>query len=185
MNISLRKANALQLATTNYAQSIQLTHTFEITEYTTDLEKVIEKNRQEFRTNYNNKLKLTDVVNEIRTKLGFANANYGVSNILAEIASIDAKLRFSTTTRMKNLCLSIEDANKRLEKLIERSKTGYSSNILFEILDDEMSESLRKDVLSLKKKKQKLQDGLLTINITREIELSKEAVEILKEHDLI
>lgn len=186
MKISLRKANALQLEINAYISKQQVSHILEVNEFETNIEESINKLSSEFMNDYNNKLKLFDVICEIRNKIGQANAESGINSLLTELASITNKIKISTVSIDKRSSYSLENVKKRFEKLIETSKAGgYSHAFIVEVLDAEDNDSLKKNITKLKKSKQKIQDSLLELNIRTEINLSDESVEILQEHDLI
>jgi len=187
MKITLRKANALQASIKECIVEIVSNSTATVDEFQ-EVEQVILTAIATFYEGFNAKLGLYEVLAEIRTLVGRANATSGINDALTEIAQCDNVMRLITPfTRQSTYKLAIGEIEQRVASIAEQKKTGstYLSNLTVNLLTKEDVTLFKNRLLDIKRRKQTLQDSLLELNIRTEIELSAEAVTLLKAHSLL
>ena len=190
MELTLRKASALQNSINDTVRSITLTQTIRINEFQ-EAEVEISKAAQEFNSNVFRRVALTDVLYEIRKLVSRANAQAGVNEKLADLAQLEKDIQFFSGLTAHDVRESAQVIEGKLNKIRNRKEESRAS--LYG-RDDEVSTSVltRKDVdlfrakvAEAKKAKQKLQDELLELNVRTTITLSGKAADVLKHEELI
>lgn len=188
MQISLRKANALQQAILELTRNIHLTPTVTINEFE-HLETKIAEAQRTLVGSILAKERLYAAFYAIRTLVGEANAKE--INALLTSAALKEKVieMYTDITRVAprtdmNVLAGKLDKIKAASNIEDR----YSSRQV-DVNTTIFTESVMKEyaaMLSFKKKeKQKIQDKILELNISTKIELPEDVVAILTDADLI
>jgi len=193
MNITLRKANALQQAVNEAVKQLELTTEVGINEFQKPTEVVAAAN-EKFTTNLTRRNKLVDALYEIRREVARVNASSGINDTLAMLASTEKQIGFYT--RLSNLpaAVDMEIVVGKLGKIKSRepSDTRYGRGLFDN--DDEVRttiftqgelDSFRATVNDLKRNKQTMQDELLEMNVRNDIVLSDEATATLKAEEIL
>lgn len=191
MNITLRKANAVQNSITEAIKNIKVDLTVEINEFQT-VEEVIGKANSVLVENDTRRQKLTMALYNIRALVGTANTASGIDTALAKAAFIDKRIGQLEELAKATEITSLEVIKGKLEKIRndkgENSRSriyGYSDIVSTGVLSTEQISQAKTEVLSLKKQKQKINDEVLELNIKTEIPLSEEVVAVLQAEALI
>ena len=187
MQISLRKANALQVAINESLKGLEFKSDVSINEFQ-DPEKEIELAKQKFDRNVQRRWNLISALYDIRTKVASANATNNIDNLLADLARIEKDLVFFAPFAKANVQTDLKVIGGKLEKISNRDGESYSfhsSEVSTSIFADSDLEVFRSNLSLAKKKKQALQDALLEANVRTTIELAAGTVEVLKAEDII
>jgi hypothetical protein len=187
MQVSLRKANALQVAINEALKGLEFKADVSINEFQAPA-KEIELAKQKFDRNVQRRWNLISALYDIRTKVASANATNNIDNLLADLARIEKDLVFFAPFAKANVQTDLKVIGGKLEKIANRDGESYSfhsSEVSTSIFADSDLEVFRSNLSLAKKKKQKLQDELLELNVRTTIELTTATVEVLKAEDII
>jgi len=190
MNITLRKANAIQNSINDAIKNIKIDTVIELNEFQ-DTEQAISQANYELMTNDARRQKLTMALYNIRALVGTANVNSGIDTDLAKAAFIDKRI-----TQLQELASSKEITemtviNGKLEKIKNlkddaRSRVfGYGDTLSTGLLSKAQIEQAKVEILTLKKQKQKINDEILELNIKTEIPLTDDVLNILQSEGLL
>jgi hypothetical protein len=177
MKITLRKANALQLAISEAVKNVDIKTDVKINEFQ-DGEIEIAKVATEFNANLARRTHLMKAMYEIRKAVSVANSAAGVDVKLADVAQLEKQVQFYNGLAAKSVREDAKVVEGQLTKLREskddsrRSIYGYASTVDTSVLTAEDIKEFRTAAANAKKAKQKLQDELLEINVRTEIEVA-------------
>jgi uncharacterized protein YdcH (DUF465 family) len=191
MNITLRKANAVQNSINETVKNIRVDLTIEINEFQ-NVEDTLSKVNNELIANDGRRQNLTMALYNIRALVGTANAASGIDTALAKAAFIDKRIGQLEQLANGTEITSLEVIKGKLEKIkndkgdnTRRSIYGYSDTVSTGILSKEQIAQARTEILNLKKQKQKLNDEILELNIKTEIPLGDDTVATLTAEGLL
>ena len=191
MNITLRKANAVQHSITEAIKNIKIDLTVEINEFQS-VEDVITKANSILVENDGRRQKLTMALYNIRALVGTANTASGIDTALAKAAFIDKRIGQLEELAKATEITALDVIKGKLDKIRNdksestRSRIyGYSDTVTTGVLGLEQIAQAKAEVLSLKKQKQKINDEVLELNIKTEIPLTEDVVAVLQAEALI
>ena len=191
MNITLRKANAVQHSITEAIKNIMIDLTVEINEFQS-VEDVITKANSTLVENDGRRQKLTMALYNIRALVGTANTASGIDTALAKAAFIDKRIGQLEELAKATEITALDVIKGKLDKIRNdksestRSRIyGYSDTVTTGVLGLEQIAQAKAEVLSLKKQKQKINDEVLELNIKTEIPLTEDVVAVLQAEALI
>jgi hypothetical protein len=190
MKITLRKANALQIAIGEAVKNISVETDVKINEFQVG-EAEIARVASEFRENLARRTQLVNAMYAIRKAVSTANAGAGVDVKLADVAMLEKQVQFYNGLAGKKVREDAAVVEGQLNKLREskddsrRSIYGYASTVDTSVLTAEDIRSFRTAAATAKKSKQKLQDELLEINVRTEITLAQDTVQFLTAEGLL
>jgi hypothetical protein len=187
MQVSLRKANALQVLINEALKGLEFKADVSVNEFQSPA-KEIELAKQKFDRNVQRRWNLISALYDIRTKVASANASNNIDNLLADLARLEKDLVFFAPFAKANVQTDLEVVRGKLVKIANREGESYSfhsSEVSTSIFTDSDLEAFRSNLSLAKKKKQKLQDELLELNVRTTIELATSTVEVLKAEDII
>lgn len=191
MNITLRKANAVQNSINETVKNIKVDLTVELNEFQ-NVEDTLSKVNNELIANDGRRQNLTMALYNIRALVGTANAASGIDTALAKAAFIDKRIGQLEQLAGAAEITSLEVIKGKLEKIkndkgdnTRRSIYGYSDTVSTGILSAEQITQAKTEILNLKKQKQKLNDEILELNIKTEIPLSEDTVATLQAEGLL
>ena len=191
MNITLRKANAVQNSINDTIKGIKVDFTVELNEFQ-DVEAAITKANSDLVTNDGRRQKLTMALYNIRALVGTANAASGINTALAKAAFIDKRIGQLEELAKATEITSLDVIKGKLEKIkndkgenARRSIYGYGDTVSTSVLGREQIAQAKAEVLNLKKQKQQLNDEVLELNIKTEIPLSEDVVASLQAEGLL
>ncbi len=191
MNITLRKANAVQHSITEAIKNIKIDLTVEINEFQS-VEDIITKANSTLVENDSRRQKLTMAMYNVRALVGTANSASGIDTALAKAAFIDKRIGQLEELAKATEITALDVIKGKLDKIRNdksestRSRIyGYSDTVTTGVLGLEQIAQAKAEVLSLKKQKQKINDEVLELNIKTEIPLSEDVVATLQVEGLI
>lgn len=187
MEISLRKANALQLALNDALKGMSFPKSVSITEFE-DPEFKIAEATAEFYTSMEKRKGVVDAIYAIRSCVDKANHAHGISEKLSQVAKLERDVQFFTDLAGSKVRQSSEVLQGKIEKM--RAQTGEhsyyrESSIDTTIFMKEQIAIFKENAADAKRQKQKLQDDLLELNVRTTISLSEQTVSTLKSVGLV
>jgi uncharacterized protein YdcH (DUF465 family) len=192
MNITLRKANALQNSIQEAIKGIKVDLSVEINEFQS-VEEVLTKANATLIENDGRRQQLTMALYNIRALVGTANTASGINTMLAKAAFIDKRVGQLEELSKSSEITSLDVIKGKLDKIrndkgdnSRRSSIyGYSDTVSTSVLSKEQISQAKAEVLNLKKQKQKLNDEILELNIKTEVPLSEDVVATLQAEKLV
>lgn len=187
MKVSLRKANALQAAIVEAVAALDLSTEISINEFEKPTAKLAEA-KERFTANLVARRSLQRVVFELRRKVATANAASGVNDLLADLALNEKDIAFFGKLAKVTPALENDVIVGKLGKIKGRGEDqfyGREDVVRTSIFTEDQVDDFKSTVASLKKRKVALQDSLLELNVSTEIELSPEAVKDLTDAGIL
>lgn len=188
MKITLRKANALQNAIQDHIKTLDVKTSISLNEFQ-NIEGELALARGAAFENDLRRARLTKVLYDIRARVGRANVESGVSDLLTGAAYIDKRLG-----HLKGLTESkVSEPNAVLAGKVEKLRNtdaknrmyGYNDTVDTGVFTPDQIEGYKADMRSLKKEKQSINDKVLELNVRTEIELDADTVEVLTKEQLV
>jgi hypothetical protein len=191
MEITLRKANAVQNSINEAIRGIKITTNIEINEFQ-NVEAELKKANDELIANDSRRQKLLLSLYNIRGLVGTANAASGIDLALAKAAFIDKRIGQLQELADSQAITDLTVINGKLEK-IRNDKTdtsrsriyGYSDTVSTSVVGQGQIIEAKDEIKNLKKQKQKLNDEVLELNIKTNIPLSDDVVATLTSEGLL
>jgi hypothetical protein len=187
MNISLRKAAALQNAIQDTIRSIKVEPVIRVNEFVNP-ERVIVDANTTLVENDGRRVALSIAYYNIRSLVGAANTACGINMKLATAAFVDkriAQLAELTDSGVRD----IDVVSRRLDKIRTTETTshlyGREETVQTSVLTEDQAAAFKSELQALKKQKQTLNDEILELNIKTEIPLGEHTVTTLKNEGLI
>jgi len=191
MNITLRKASAIQNSINDAVKSIKVELTVELNEFV-NVETALAKANSDMVANDGRRQRLTMALYNIRALVGTANAQSGIDTNLAKAAFIDKRIGQLEELAKATEITDLDVIKGKLDKIkndkgetSRRSIYGYSDTVSTSVLSKAQIDQAKAEILNLKKQKQKLNDEILELNIKTEIPLSDEVVATLQAEGLL
>lgn len=191
MNITLRKANAVQNTINEAIRGIKITTNIELNEFQ-NVETELKKANDTLVANDGRRQKLLLALYNIRGLVGTANAASGIDLALAKAAFIDKRIAQLQELADGQAVTDLTVINGKLEKIrndkSENSRSriyGYSDTVSTSVLGQNQIDDAKAEIKNLKKQKQKLNDEVLELNIKTEIPLSDDVVATLTAEGLL
>ncbi len=190
MNITLRKANAVQNSINEAIQAIKVETSVNLNEFQDPVETLQKANDTLF-TNDARRQKLLLALYNIRGLVGTANASSGVDVNLAKAAFIDKRIKQLEEMNRATVLGDIAVLTGKLDKIKSRpadartSVYGYHDTVESGVITPEQANQIKDEIKNLKKQKQKINDEVLELNIKTEIPLSEDTVAILTAEGLL
>ena len=190
MNISLRKANALQNSITETIRSIKIETNIEINEFQT-VEEELQRANNTLMTNDGRRQKLLLALYNIRGLVATANAQSGIDLALTKAAFVDKRIgQLEELANLKPIT-ALDVIKGKLDKIKNRKEEsraslyGRDDTVSTSVVAEEQIEQAKTEVKNLKKQKQKINDEVLELNIKTEIPLSDDVVATLTAEGLL
>jgi uncharacterized protein YdcH (DUF465 family) len=191
MNISLRKANAVQNGINDAIKGIKIETTLELNEFQ-DVQAALVKANETLFANDSRRQRLLLSLYNIRGLVGTANAQSGIDMKLATAAFIEKRIVQLDELAKLSAVTDLVVINGKMEKIrndkSENSRSriyGYSDTVSTTVVSQEQIDQVKAEIQNLKKQKQKLNDEILELNIKTEIPLSDDVVKTLQDEGLI
>jgi uncharacterized protein YdcH (DUF465 family) len=189
MNVSLRKANAIQNSIKELLHNIEIKLTVEINEFEDPAVVLQEANNQLF-ANDARRQKLLLAFYNIRGLVGAANASSGIDVALTKAAFLDKRITqlnsFADVQPMKSLDV-IRGQVEKLKTVPETGRSIYNreNSVTTSVVAQSQIEQARKEIQNLRKQKQSLNDEILELNIKTEVPLSEDVVKTLTDEGIL
>ena len=187
MNISLRKAHALQQSITELIRGISLVSTVSINDFEDADAKLFEAHKTLVNSAFAIE-KLYEAFYTIRQLVGEANAKE-VNGLLALVALKEKLIQLYGNLSNQSPRTEISVIKGKLSKISAQVETDRYSRLSNEVTTNVLPaagiEQYKSAIAEKKKEKQKLQDKILELNISTKIELPDNVVATLTDADLI
>ena len=190
MNITLRKANAVQNSIQEAMKAIDIQHTVELNEFQ-DVAAELTRANNELFANDARRQKLLLALYNIRGLVGQANTSAGIDLALAKAAFIDKRVGQLETLAKTAPVTDLAVITGKLAKIRDskdegRSRIyGYTDTVSTSVVSQEQINQVKTEIQNLKKEKQKLNDEILESNIRTEIPLADDVVATLQAEGLL
>ena len=186
MKISLRQASALQNEIKNLIKDLKLSINTSLDEFSNVSEELTVLVNS-FNGNKTRFEKLVDILGEIRQKVGSSNENLKVNHWLVRLNCLDILIKKYSVLFYKVEPLKMDSLEKKIKKMSNPdNKNIYRSDTLDTCIFTEQDLiSFNKEILEIKKEKQKINDKLIHINVSNFIELEDESVTVLTTEGLL
>jgi uncharacterized protein YdcH (DUF465 family) len=190
MNITLRKANAVQNSINETMRSIKVEKNVDLNEFQ-DAAVELQKANTLMIVNDSRRQKLLLALYNIRGLVGTANVQSGIDLNLAKAAFIDKRIAQLEDLAGSTAMTDLEVIKGKLDKIRNRKEEsraslyGRDDTVNTSVVTAEQIEQAKNEIKNLKKQKQKLNDEVLEANIKTEIPLNEETVKTLQEEGLI
>lgn len=187
--INLRKANALQGEIRKAISSSGVSDTMSITEYTADVAGGLENAKDAYALDIIRKVALNTALFNIRKSVSQANNTSGISDLLADVQTLDAVSAVYSGVATQTAAKSLIEIVARIDKMkaqpvTERSTLGLYGDtynkVETSVVDQATIDVAKVRVKDLKRQKQDLQDKLLTLNVNTTITISDADAMVLK-----
>lgn len=190
MNISLRKANAIQNTVNDLLKSITVVDTVNLNEFEA-AEQLISTKAAESVTAFQRQANLIEALYDIRSKVAQANTNAGITEILTQIARLDKLIVINQKMAERTVRLSPEVVEGKLNKI--RNSKDETRSMLYDryhelstgVATEESNKVFKNHVAAHKREKQRLQDLVLEANVRTEIALQPETENTLRSEGLV
>jgi len=189
MNISLRKANAIQNSITEAIRGIEIKTTVELNEFQ-DVATELQTANNTLFANDSRRQRLLMALYNIRALVGTANAQSGIDMKLATAAFVDKRVTQLGELVSNKPVMDLAVINGKLEKIRNRKEDsrsiyGRDETVSTSVIGEDQLRQIRAEIQNLKKQKQKLNDEILELNIKTEIPLSEEVEKTLTEEGIM
>lgn len=186
MNISLRKANAIQVAINEALKGLEFKSEIGINEFQKPEEEIASAAKT-FWDNIDRRNALLKSLYEIRKAVATANAANDIDGRLADLALLEKDFAFFSAHSKSKERLSPEVIHGKLVKIANRTEDSYYAKAEVEtsVFNKDDLKDLAVVASKTKKAKQKLQDELLELNVRTTITLSDETVATLTSEDIL
>ena len=188
MNVTLRKASAIQHSILEAIRSITFKTDVELNEFH-NAEQEIARVVGEVKSNLGRRDALNTALYWLRRAVADANHANGVNRKLTEIAELEKQIQFYAEVGGKGVRESAEVLTGKLEKIrVAEPKSrvyGYNDTVTTSVFTAEDIAGFKKIVSDLKRVKQKIQDEVLELNVRSEITLDHNVVEVLKAESIL
>jgi hypothetical protein len=187
MEISLRKATAIQNSINEAVKGLNFDYTARISEYE-DSEKVISELTEKFNDSIRRRERLLEALYAIRKNVGTANLKEGIDIRMADAAHLEKQIQFYTPLFGARTKLSQEVIDGKLSKI----KNADSNSRLYrdEVIDTSIFSqqdltNFKSIVNFARKKRQKIQDEILELNVKTTITITSEVEKTLKDEGIL
>jgi hypothetical protein len=190
MNITLRKANAIQNSIQEAIRGIRIETTIELNEFQ-DVEAELTKANTAMVENDARRQKLLLALYNIRGLVGTANSASGIDTALAKAAFIDKRISQLEDLASSKPIQSLTVIKGKMDKIRNRkdesraSIYGRDETVSTSVIDQVQIDQANTEIKNLKKQKQKLNDEILELNIKTEIPLSDDVVNTLQTEGIL
>lgn len=189
MKISLRKAHALQSEIESVISGLVMNSDAIIDQFSDNIADTLKKAKIEFLEKFYERNTLTVTLYTIRSLVSDASNAVRINEYLSKVAATDRLIQYYHSLSLsKPNDFTAEKLADKLAYLVEKSKTMSSyvpTDIRVNVFDKEQIDGFKIHLSELKKQKREYQDTLLELNMSTQIELSNEIVEVLKKYRLL
>lgn len=183
MNVSLRKANAIQNTINEAIRGIEIITSIDINEFQ-NIEEVLQTSNNRLFENDARRQKLLLALYNIRGLVGVANAQSGIDMKLATLAFVDKRVLQLQELASNKPVTSLVVLNGKLDKIRNRKNDGHSlysrdETVVTSIIGEDQLRQIKDEIKNLNKQRQKLKDEILELNVKTEIPLSEDTLNTL------
>lgn len=190
MNISLRKANAIQNTINDLLKSITIVETANLNEFE-DAESVIAAKAHESFVAFQRQAALVEALYDIRSNVASANNATGITEMLTKIARLDKLISINQKMADRPVRTNAEVISGKLNKL--RNSKDESRSLIYDryselstgVATEANNQSFKEAVAAHKREKQRLQDAVLEANVRNEIVIDAMTENTLRTEGLV
>ena len=184
MQISLRKANSVQMEISEAIKSLELSSKISLNEFD-DWKMQIASARTKFFQEAKTRRDLISALYYIRKEVSAANNNVKINDLLAEIAELDKHISFNRDILSVGVRESENYICGKIKQMRDSSDDsrvyGYGSELATSVFASEEIEKTKAELQKFKKMKQNIQDQLLELNVRTQITLSEKVQKDLED----
>jgi len=187
MQITLRKANAIQIAINEALKGLEFSDTITINEFQNP-EDEIAAALGKFTNNVSRRNDLINALYEIRASVAESNSATGIDTLLASVAKLEKDIIFYSAYARGQVRTDMTIINGKLDRLrnTDESRRGWGGDSVATTIFDQATIDNYRDIAAIaKKQKQKLQDKLLELNVSTKINLSDVTVSTLEAENIL
>jgi hypothetical protein len=188
MKLTLRKANAIQVAINDAVKGLKFETSVALNEFQ-DVDAELVNSAAKFMANIDRRRALTDALYNIRLAVGKANAESGVDARLTMIAHLEKQVQFYTEIAQADARENVDVVKGKLDKIRGRKEEsrlyGYNDTVPTGLFSEGDLAVFKTAVKDMKKQKQKLQDEVLELNVRTEIEVSEATASVLTNESFV
>lgn len=190
MNLSLRKANAIQNLINDLLKNITIVDTVNLNEFE-DAEALIAGKAQESVNAFQRQVNLIEALYDIRSNVASANNATGITEMLTKIARLDKLIAANQKMAERTVRTSAEVISGKLTKIRNTKEDGRFSmydrynEISTGVATESNNEVYKRLVADHKREKQRLQDAVLEANVRNEIIIDAMTENTLRTEGLI
>jgi len=190
MNISLRKANALQNSINELLKTITSVDTINVNEFE-DAEAKIATANKDSQEVYQRQVALVEALYDIRSNVASANTNAGITEMLTKVARLDKLIAVNQKMADRTIRISEEVLAGKLNKIRNSKDEGRSlvydrySEVSTGFVTEAGNQYYKTIVAGSKRDKQRLQDAILEANVRTEIVIDAMTENTLRKEGLI
>lgn len=190
MNITLRKANALQNSIQDAIKAVKMDLTADFNEFQNPEAELPIINAQLFAAD-SKRSDLLMAMYTIRGLVGVANANAGIDAKLTQAAYIDKRIGQLEQMAQGPEATEMSIVKGKLDKIKNRKEEsraslyGRDDTVTTGVQSKGQIDSIKVMIRDLKKQKQKLNDEILELNVRTEIELNPLVHGVLQAEGLV
>jgi len=191
MKINLRKASALVIEIRNAAKEIDVAVAHNVNIYDDSYARVLSESRVRALADFNRRTRLDQAVAELRMSIGRANAQSGISDMLAEDAyleSLEGRLKAMVAAEAREDLPTVDrlvQAKRVSAEKSERSLYGFEGSLKLNILEARDIEDFENKLKLVRKHRRELKDRTVELNVRTEIEVPSDVETVLREEGLI
>lgn len=190
MNISLRKANAIQNSINDLLKNIAIVDSTTLNEFE-DAEAAIAAKAADCQKAFQRQVALVDALYDIRSNVASANNNAGITEMLTKVARLDKLITINQKMADRTVRLNPEVVAGKLNRIRNSKDEGRSlvydryNEISTGVATEANNQSYKQVVAEHKRAKQILQDMILEANVRTEIIIDAMTEATLKSEGLI
>lgn len=194
MDISLRKAAALQLAIGETLKQLRLGATLTLSIYEDAAEERVLAGSEAWAKTLARRGALLDALYAIRTRVGAANQTSGVDDRLAELARLEKDVQLYTTLAQSEPREAPEILKARTDRMRTREAAPLGrfggvqempETVQVGLFDAERIEGFRSELRRISRRRQQLKDELLELNAGTRVNLDPATVSTLQLEELV
>lgn len=185
MQITLRRANAVQASIQEVLKSIELTTSVSVNEFENSLESIAQANLN-LHKDYQRKSDLLHALYSIRGSVGQANSRSGIDDKLTAASFIAKRLEQMVEFIAAEARTDQKVIEAKLDKIRNAKETYYDSKtVTTGVLSASEIEDFKRIIQNLKKQKVVLSDEILALNVSTVVTLDDTTVTVLTKENLL
>ena len=190
MNLSLRKANAIQNSISDLLKNITVVETVNLNEFE-DAEALIANKAQDSISAFQRQANLIEALYDIRSNVAIMNHSSGITEMLTKIARLDKLIAINQKMAERSVRTSAEVIDGKLTKIRNAKEDSRLSmydrynEIATGIATEASNQVYKEQAAAHKREKQRLQDSVLEANVRNEIIIDSMTENTLRAEGLI
>jgi uncharacterized protein YdcH (DUF465 family) len=184
MQITLRRANAVQASIQEALKSIVLVDSIAIDEFQ-DVVSTIDKASQQLMDSFKRQTDLLHALYSIRGGIGQANAKSGINDKLTAISFTSKRLEYLSALTSAVAKSDFKLIEAKLNKISNAKESFYDKTVSTGVLSQSEIDDFKRVIQNLKKQKVVLADEVLALNVSTVITLDDTTVTVLTKENLL